>query len=169
MEQEQVMRRFESIGYPTLKGVTKALAIVTGVGVREAIRAGWQKARPIRGEVSYERLMAQNTAKELELLPDAFRDPANLDKLKNYLSEKGIAFSFRHQPNGRTELLYQVKNQALAKRALADFLEDLQNPHKDFFDSIRRSKEPRASEQVKAARQKQAPTKTKTARKQMRR
>ncbi|GAP04820.1 DUF3801 domain-containing protein [Fructobacillus tropaeoli] len=155
MEQQQVMNRFFSVGETSIKGVLEALAKLTKLELRDLTRALWLKARPMTGEQKLYRFMAEKSMKEVVTLPDSFNTPANLEELKKYLAKKGVPFAYAKNGD-RTELFFQVRNERVIRSALADMLEDIQNPDHDLWECLNKKSPKTAADRLKEARAERA-------------
>ncbi|CAK1229100.1 hypothetical protein [Fructobacillus fructosus] len=151
MEQQQVINRFFSVGETSIKGVLEALAKMTKLEGRDLVRALWQKARPMEGEQKLYRFMSEKSMKDSVTLPESFNTPANLEELKKYLAKKHVPFAY-NQNGDKTELFFQVKNERIIRSALADMLEDIQNPDHELWECLNKKSPKTAADRVKEAR-----------------
>lgn len=151
MEQQRVMNRFFSVGETSIKGVLEALAKLTRLEGRDLVRALWQKARPMEGEQKLYRFMGNQSMKDSVTLPESFNTPANLEELKKYLAKKKVPFAYEKKVD-RTELFFQVRNERVIRSALADMLEDIQNPDHELWECLNKKSPKTAADRVKEAR-----------------
>lgn len=123
-EQEQIINKFSSIGQTTLQGIFQALATLTGEGVRAVAYKVSERMNHQLGEQQLYTLLSTSDAKDVKSLPAIFNDPVNLNVMREYLTKKGVPFSFDQQKN-HTDLYFKQCDSKIIEKALAEMTEDV--------------------------------------------
>ena len=86
------------------------------------------------GETNYNKFMATNTEKDSV---DFKNSELHLDKLKGYLNDYGIGFTFCRNKGAETQtLLFEVKNKALVERSVEKAIADITKNPKAATDKL---------------------------------
>lgn len=146
MEQEQMINKFTSAGQTTLRGIFQALAALTNEGTRAVAKTVAEHMNHRLGEQQLYSLMATSDAKDVVALPAVFNEAANLNKMREYLNQKGVTFAFE-QNKERTNLFFRQVDSKVVERALADLTEDIYS--KNTAQDLTKKPEQTAAEFVK--------------------
>lgn len=123
-EQEQIINKFSSAGQTTLRGIFQALAALTSESVRVVAYKVSERMNNQLGEQQLYTLLSTSDAKDVQSLPSIFNEPANLNVMREYLTKKGVPFSFDQQKD-RTDLYFRQCDSKIVEAALAEMTEDV--------------------------------------------
>lgn len=123
-EQEQIINKFSSLGQTTLRGVFQALAALTNEGVRAVAYKVSEHMNHQLGEQQLYTLLSTSDAKDVRSLPAIFNEPVNLNVMREYLTKKGVPFSFDQQKD-HTDLYFKQCDSKIVEKALAEMTEDV--------------------------------------------
>ncbi|WP_249630224.1 DUF3801 domain-containing protein [Streptococcus uberis] len=125
MNQEQMMLKMKDMSKLTGEGLLKALLFMLENG-RDQLKAH-QANKSFTGETQWNKIMATNAPKELK----QFRsNELNLERLKSYLNERGVAFAFRQQKDGKMEFVFESKNKQIVEEVFKELINDLTDTKK---------------------------------------
>lgn len=109
MDQKEIIHRYYMVGTSTLDKVMQVLSHLSMEGLIKLK----DSRLPLQGEINVYKLMSRS-----DPLTSAFlNNKVDLTKLKGYLEEQSLPFSFKETPEGTT-LYFRVKDKELAKKAL---------------------------------------------------
>lgn len=121
MEQKELIHKYYVVGTMTLDKCLQVLSHLTMEGMTNLK----DKISPLNGETQLYKLMSRS-----DPLTSAFlNEKVNLYKLKIYLEEQGLPFSFKETSEG-TNVYFRVKDTELAKKALERVITDIKKEPK---------------------------------------
>ncbi|MFG5464391.1 DUF3801 domain-containing protein [Enterococcus faecalis] len=121
MEQKEIIHKYYVLGTTTLDKILRVLSHLS----TDAVIHLKDKHTPLQGEMGLYRLMARDDP----LTSTHLHERVDLNKLKSFLTEQGLPFSFK-ETTGGTNLYFRVKDTELAKKALERVLVDLKKEPK---------------------------------------
>lgn len=113
MEQKEIIDKFYIHGSATLRSLLQIIANLSMDGLSHWI----ERTHPLKGETKLYKLLNSKDSVTMTFL----NQKVDLNKLKNYMEEIGLPFSFKEVPGG-TNLYFKIKDQALAQKALEKVL-----------------------------------------------
>lgn len=120
-----MMLKMKDMSKLTGEGLLKALLFMLENG-RDQLKAHHAN-KTFTGEIQWNKIMATNAPKELKL----FRtNELNLERLKSYLNERGVAFAFRPQKDGKMEFVFESKNKQIVEEVFKELINDLTDTKK---------------------------------------
>ncbi|CUW08381.1 MULTISPECIES: DUF3801 domain-containing protein [Leuconostoc] len=124
MEQKETVHQMTSMGTMSMKRFIDMM-IALQYFIREKV--GEKQTKTFSGQQSIYKMMNQSTD---PLTSKEIHQEVDLEKLKNYLDEQSLPFSFRKNKDGSQTLFFRVKDQELAAKAMAKVLNQIVNdPH----------------------------------------
>lgn len=116
MEQREIIHKYYVIGTSTLNKILQTLTHLSMDGFVKLKSSQF----PLKGETNLYKLMNRS-----DPLTSAFlNEKVDLKKLKIYLTDQGLPFSFKETSEG-TNLYFRVKDEELAKKALNHVITDI--------------------------------------------
>ena len=130
MDQERATHTMTLKGKMTAEVILKALYVVSKE-LYERYEYN-QKHQTFTGETNFNQFMATNSYK------DSFEfknSESHLEKLKHYLNEKGVGFTYRIREEN-IQLIFDAKNKALARAALDQVIEEITQKPEAFVKRV---------------------------------
>ncbi|CYU83125.1 DUF3801 domain-containing protein [Streptococcus suis] len=85
----------------------------------------FESNRHFTGETKWNRLMATSSTKEIKQF---HTNELNLERLKTYLTDRGIAFAFKEAANGKMDFVFEAKNRAVVEKVFEELMNELTKP-----------------------------------------
>ncbi|WP_219122767.1 hypothetical protein KZA77_001865 [Streptococcus constellatus] len=130
MDQERATHTMTLKGKMTAEVILKALYVLSKeLYDRHEYK---QKHQTFTGETNFNRFMATSSYK------DSFEfknSESHLEKLKHYLNEKGVGFTYQIQKD-ETQLIFEAKNKALVRAALDQIIEEITKKPEEFVKRV---------------------------------
>lgn len=118
MEQKEIIDKFYIHGSTTLRSFLQVVANLSTDGLSHWV----EKHNPLKGETKLYKLLNSKDPVTVKFL----NQKVDFNKLKEYMEEIGLPFSFKEVPGG-TNLYFKIKDQKLAQKALEKVLQSATN------------------------------------------
>lgn len=127
MEQKEIIDKFYIHGSTTLRSFLQVVANLSTDGLSHWV----EKHNPLKGETKLYKLLNSKDPVTVKFL----NQKVDFNKLKEYMEEIGLPFSFKEVPGG-TNLYFKIKDQKLAQKALEKVLQSATNAPGDLAKKV---------------------------------